>query len=311
MDKDIEISVVVPVYNEEENLVALTSQLVQTLEGMGKNFEVIFVDDGTDQSINILKELNRDDPRIKSLKLSRNFGHQICILAGIDYAQGQGVITMDADLQHPPELIPQMVNLMANGYDVVYTIRQRDEGSGLRKSLTSKLFYWIINKFTDIKLDEGTADFRLMNKKAVEAFRQIREIHRFNRGLISWMGFKHIGIPYIAPARIKGKAKYNFKKRINLAVDGILSFSSFPLRIACYLGFAISLLSAIYILWLMFIKLSGTQIIAGWTQLIITVIFFGGLQLFFIGVIGEYISRFFEEIKKRPLYFIDQRIGID
>lgn len=310
MTKDANISVVIPAYNEENNLQELSSQLIKILENTGKVFEIIFVDDGsTDRSFGVLRQLNHQDQRIKSLKLSRNFGQQLAILAGIDCAKGDAVLTMDADLQHPPELIPTMLRYLEEGYDVVYTIRQKNAGASIVKTLMSKLFYRIINKCTKIKLDEGSADFRLMNLKAVEAFRQIREIHRFNRGLISWMGFKHIGIPYNSPSRAGGKPKYNLKKNIRLALDGVLSFSSLPLRFACYLGLTVSFLSAAYGLWLIIIKLSGAKITPGWTQLIVTVIFFGGLQLFFIGLIGEYISRLFEESKRRPLYFIAERIG--
>lgn len=310
MAKDIDLSIVIPIYNEAENLKELSAQLVKVLEDTKKSFEIIFVDDGTDRSIDIIRDLNLRDHRIKSLKLSRNFGHQLSILAGVDHAEGKAVITMDADLQHPPELIPQMLKFMKEGYDVVYTVRQKNKGAGVGINLMSKLFYWIFNKFTNVKLDKGSADFRLMNQKATEAFRQMRELHRFNRGLISWMGFKHIGIPYISPPRAKGKTKYNLRKKIRFALDGMLSFSSFPLRFACYLGLTISFLSAIYALWLIIIKILGAKIMLGWTQLIITIIFFGGLQLFFIGIIGEYISRIFEETKKRPLYIIDETIGI-
>jgi dolichol-phosphate mannosyltransferase len=309
-DKDIALSVVIPAFNERENLKELTKKIINALSENMNNFEIIIVDDGsTDGTYEMLKQLNRQDGRIKSIKLSRNFGQQVAILAGVDHAKGQAVLTMDADLQHPPELIPEMLRYLSSGYDIVYTVRRKSKGIGVRKGLFSKLFYWVFNKFTKIKLDEGSADFRLMSRRAVEAFRQIREIHRFNRGLISWMGFKHIGINYIAPARAKGKVKYNFKKNMRLALDGILSFSTFPLRFACYLGLTISFLSAIYALWLIIIKLSGAKIAPGWTQLIVTVIFFGGLQLFFIGIIGEYISRIFEETKKRPLYFIDEYAG--
>lgn len=310
MTKDIDLSVVIPIYNEAENLNELIAQLKEVLEREKKDFEIIFVDDGTDGSIDIIRDLNLKDSRIKLLKLSRNFGHQLSILAGIDHAKGKSVITMDADLQHPPELIPQMLDLMEKGYDVVYTLRQKNMEPGAGKSLLSKSFYWIFNKFTNVKLDVGSADYRLMNEKAVEAFRQMRELHRFNRGLISWMGFKHIGIPYVSPPRAKGKTKYNLRKKLRFALDGILSFSSFPLRFACYFGLGISFLSAIYALWLIIIRISGETIILGWTQLIVTVIFFGGLQLFFIGIMGEYISRIFEEIKKRPLYIIDETIGV-
>lgn len=311
MNKELEISVVIPIYNEAVNILEICSRLVKTLESTRKSFEIIFVDDGTDRSIDMIRDLNSKEQRIKALKLSRNFGHQLSLLAGIDHAKGEVVITMDADLQHPPELIPEMLRYNEHGFDVVYTVRKRNEGESIAKRIVTKIFYWIINKFTKIKLDEGSADFRLMNKKATEAFKQIRETHRFTRGLVAWMGFRHIGIPYTAPSRSKGKTKYNLKKSFRLAFDGILSFSSFPLRIACYLGLLISFTSAIYAIYLVIIKLRGMSIPAGWTQLMVVIIFFGGLQLFFIGIVGEYISRLFEEAKKRPLYIIDERIGIN
>ncbi|MFH1968585.1 MAG: glycosyltransferase family 2 protein [bacterium] len=312
MNENTEVSIIIPAYNEEKNLKELTAKLISSLNYLGRNFEVIFVDDGsTDKSFDIIKELNQKDKRIKSIKLSRNFGQQIAILAGIDSAKGNIIITMDADLQHPPELIPKMLELQEDGYDVVYTIRRKTGGAGFGKRIFSKAFYWLFNKSTKLKLDRGSADFRLMNRKTADAFRQMREVHRFNRGLFSWMGFKHTGIHYNAPSRVKGKAKYYFKNNVRMALDGILSFSSFPLRFACYLGLIISLLSAIYAFWLVIIKLTGAKITPGWTQLIVTVIFFGGIQLFFIGIIGEYVSRVFEETKKRPLYLVDESVGIE
>lgn len=312
MNDDLKISVVVPAFNEERNLKELASRLIATLDKIDKKFEIILVDDGSsDRSFDIMKDLNKQDRRIKSIKLSRNFGQQLAILAGIDIAKGDAVLTMDADLQHPPELIEKMLCYLTKGYDVVYTIRQKTKGEGLGKKAFSKLFYWLFNMLTNIKLDTGTADFRLLNRKAADAFRKIREVHRFNRGLISWMGFRHTSIAYEAPSRNKGNAKYYFKNNLRMALDGILSFSSSPLRFACYFGLTISFLSAIYAIWLIVIKLTGAMITPGWTQLIVTVIFFGGIQLFFIGLIGEYISRLFEETKKRPLYFINEMVGIE
>lgn len=312
MNNNIDLSIVIPSYNEEENLKGLTDKLTALLEDINSDYEIILVDDGSiDKSFILMRELNKKNKRIKAIRLSRNFGQQIAILAGIDIAKGKYIVTMDADLQHPPELLPKMLEYINNGYDVVYTIRQNSKGIGIGKNIFSKLFYRSFNKLTKVKLDEGSADFKMLNRKAAEAFKQIREVHRFNRGLISWMGFRHIGIPYNAPARLKGTPKYSFKRNVRMAFDGILSFSSFPLRFACISGLTISFLSAIYAIWLIIIKLTGKPITPGWTQLIVTIIFFGGVQLFFIGLIGEYISRIFEEAKKRPLYFIDEQAGIE
>lgn len=304
MNKEKEISIVIPLLNEEGNISTLFESIITVLEKLNKSFEIIFVDDGsTDNSFSLISALCEKDNRVLGVSLSRNFGHQIAITAGIEHCVGQAVITMDADLQHPPEIIPVLYTKYVEGYDVVNTIRHETTDSSIFKNVTSKGFYSLINKLSDTHIEPASADFRLMSRKAVNAFLQIREKDRFTRGLVSWMGFKQTSINYSAPERFSGKSKYSVKKMFRFATDGITSFSSKPLRISFYAGLIVSFVGLVYSSYAI-IEFFRGKTIPGWTSILVTVLIIGGIQLISIGIIGEYLARVFNEAKNRPLYFV-------
>lgn len=306
----VDLSIILPVHNEEENLISLYERLTAILQKLNLSYEIIFVDDGsTDSSAKIITDLNQKDSKVKLLCFSRNFGHMVALSAGLDYAQGKAVITMDADLQHPPELIPKLVEKWKEGNEIVNTLRKETKGVGILKIYSAGVFYWLINKITKINLPANAADFRLLDRKVVEALKQIHERSRFLRGIISWIGYKQEFIEYEAAPRLKGKTKYSLGKMIAFALDGITSFSSFPLRLSTYFGLLVALLSFIYILYAIYIRIFTNQAIPGWTSVLVTVLFIGGVQLIFLGIIGEYLSRVYEETKQRPLYLVSKKVG--
>lgn len=303
-------SVIVPVFNEEKNIRLMYEKLVEFMPE--ESFEIIFVDDGSrDGTLGEIERLAAEDRRVKGVSLSRNFGHQIALTAGYDLAAGRAVICLDGDLQQPPELVPQMIAKWKEGYDIVLTIREDSVDTPLFKRLTSKLYYRIINTLSGIEIPPGAADFRLMDRKVVDAFNSFRERNRFIRGIISWMGYRCAYLHYRAGERKHGKTRYSLRKMFGLAADGILSFSSYPLKLASLFGYTISVFAFIYIIYALFAKFRFNTAISGWTSLIITVLFLGGIQLICIGIIGEYISRIYEETKNRPLYIIDKKINIE
>lgn len=305
-----EISIVVPVYNEEGNLQALYDRLGAVLKPLNLSYEIIMVDDGSaDRSPAIIAELHKKDPRVKLIGFSKNFGHMIALSAGLDHASGNAVITMDADLQHPPQLIPELIKKWRSGAEVVNTLRKDTKGAGIFKNISARFFYWLINRIAKIDLPANAADYRLLDRKVVEALKSVRERSRFLRGLIRWVGFRQESVEYEADPRFSGKTKYSFGRMISFALDGITSFSSFPLRLATYLGLAIALFSFLYILYAIYIRLFTSQAIAGWTSVLVAVLFIGGIQLIFLGVIGEYLSRVYEETKQRPLYIVSHKLG--
>ena len=305
-----DLSIVVPVNNEEGNVKKLYSRLIAVLKPLNLSFEIIFVDDGScDNSLNLLLELNQQDSKVKVISLSRNFGHMLALSAGLDSAAGRAVITMDGDLQHPPELIPQLVAKWQAGAEVVNTVRKETKGAGVAKNITAKLFYWLMNKIGKINLQESAADYRLLDEKVVATLKSIKERSRFLRGLISWVGFRQEFIPYQAEERLYGKTKYSFWRMFSFAVDGITSFSAFPLRLSAYLGLIIAFFSFIYILYAIYVRFFTEQALAGWASVLIAVLFIGGVQLIFLGIIGEYLSRVYDETKERPLYIVSQKIG--
>lgn len=310
MPERADLSIVVPVCNEEGNLPTLYDRLIRVLSSLNLSFEIILVDDGSrDGSLTAMTRLNQKDPRVKVLSFSKNFGHMLALTAGLDHADGGAVITLDADLQHPPELIPELVKRWQGGAEVVSTLRRETKGASRLKNLTAGGFYWLINRIGRINLLANAADYRLLDRKVVETLRGIRERSRFLRGLVSWVGFKQEFIPYQADPRLSGQTKYSFGKMCSFAIDGITSFSAFPLRLSGYLGLLIALFSFLYILYAVYIRLFTRQAIAGWTSVLVAVLFIGGVQLIFLGVIGEYLSRVFEETKQRPLYIIRKKIG--
>lgn len=299
-----EISIVVPLFNESQNIELLYNELITNLNPLKKSFEIIFVDDGSrDASFELVKKICLHDPAVRGFSLSRNFGHQAALVAGLEKAKGAMVIMMDADLQHPPKLIPELINLYQQGYDIVNTKRKDTIGSSWCKKFTSRWFYRILNFLTDFPIEAGSADFRLMSKDALQAFLQLNERNRFTRGLVSWMGFRQTYIDYIAPKRKAGISKYTLKKMLNLGMNGITAFSSKPLRMAFYLGVIIFITGIIYSLYALIEYFSG-KTIQGWTSILLSVLIIGGFQLLSLGIIGEYIAKIFNEVKYRPLYFI-------
>ena len=305
------ISVVVPVYNEQEVIEALHSRLLQVLAPDIPTFEVVFVNDGSkDQSPHMLDQISKSDPRFKAIHFSRNFGHQAAVTAGLHAASGQTVVVIDADLQDPPELIHQMMDRWDEGYDVVYAQKKRREGIGPLKRSAYYIFYRILGSLSDIEVPPDTGDFCLMDRQIVDLLNAMPERNRYVRGLRAWLGFRQTAIMFERPARFAGETKYPFKRMVGLAMDGILSLSKAPLRLAMYLGFFASAVS--FVLLIVFIgeRLFGSgQLTKGWASTIVVILFLGGIQLICLGVIGEFIGRIYDEVKQRPLYVVGRSTG--
>ncbi len=303
-----EISIVIPLFNEEGNLQKLYEELKIVLLKLSKSCEIIFVDDGsTDSSFQIVKEMASRDPQVRGISLSRNFGHQIALMAGLELSEGELVITMDCDLQHPPAIINDLLEEYSKGFDIVNTIRRDTVGAGFIKNITSAMFYRLMRRLSDVKIVPGAADFRLMNRMVVDAFIRLPESDRFTRGLISWMGFRQTAIFYNAPARFSGTSKYTFRKMMRFALDAITSFSPKPLRISFYLGVLAIITGLIYSVYAIYQHFTKATI-PGWTSLLLVVLVLGGAQLLSIGIIGEYIARIFVQAKSRPLYFVREKV---
>lgn len=305
------LSIVVPVYNEEDNIKVFYDAVVTEMNALAYEYEVIFVDDGSsDSSSLLLRDLARKDCRVKVLLLARNFGHQLALTCGLDYATGEAVITMDGDMQHPPALIPQLVQLWEQGYDVVRTIRDSTEDASWAKAITSKYYYKLMNKMAEVPIVEGGSDFRLMNRKSLETLKRFREHGRFLRGIVGDLGYRQAELHFVAPPRFAGKSKFSIRKMIRFALDGIAAFSRAPLRMALYVGILCGLLSLLMILHILYVYFSG-EAVNGWTTLGMAIFFLGGIQLIGIGIIGEYVGRVFEEVKHRPLYWVRSTINCD
>ena len=298
------ISIVVPVYNEEENIAHFVQSVTAVMEQLPYTYEMLFIDDGSrDRSREILLELGTRDPRVQSIFLARNSGHQLALTCGIDHADGDAVITMDGDLQHPPELLPVLLAKWEEGYDIVQTVRLTTEGASLFKRLTSKYYYRLLNALSDVEIQEGGSDFRLMDRKAVLALRRYREHARFIRGIVGAMGFRKTTVEFVAHERFAGKSKFSLHKMISFALDGILAYSVQPLRAAFYMGVLSALLAMLLFLHVLFETLSG-ETVPGWSTIVVCSLFFGGMQMMMLGVCGEYIARILQEVKNRPLYLI-------
>jgi len=305
-----EISVVVPVLNEQSNVRPLWQRLAGALTSMGKRFEVIFVDDGSqDQTFTVVKALHAEDQRVRGLSFSRNFGHQIALLAGLREARGDVVVTLDGDLQHPPEVIPQLYARYEEGYEIVNTRRMDEPGASTFKKITSRGFYRLINQLSDVRIEPASADFRLMSRAAVRAFLEMPERDRFTRGLVSWMGFRQAIVEYQAEPRAAGETKYSLQKMMHFALNGITSFSSKPLRISFYMGCLISLTGLLYAVYAVAEFFVGNTF-PGWTSILVSLLIIGGVILINLGIVGEYIARIFNEVKGRPLYFIREETGL-
>lgn len=303
------ISLIIPAFDEENNLEKLYKELVPVVESLNKDFEIIFIDDGSrDNSFEIIKRLHDKDPRVTGLSLSRNFGHQVALIAGMEHASGEVVVMMDADFQHPPVVIKSLYQKYQDGFDIVNTKRIETQGALFFKRISSWYYYRLINTLSDFRIEASSSDFRLMNRKAVEAFLQFQEKTRFNRGLISWMGFKQDVVEYKAPSRIHGRSKYTLRKMLSLGLDGITSFSSKPLRLSFYTGFLIFLAGIAYAIYVIISHFRGLNI-PGWTSTILIILLVGGFQLLSLGIIGEYIARIYNESKSRPIYFLKDRVG--
>ncbi len=312
MDIKKSISIIVPAYNEADNFLDLFSRIVKTMKVIAVSYEIIIVDDGsTDNTIEILKEEIKKNVNIKLLSFSRNFGHQAALNAGIDYSSGDAVVIMDADMQQPPEMIKDMYQEYLNGYEIVLCSRTSNKQNGIFREKIGRLFYFTMNKISGLDLKPNVADFGLFHSKVICALRQMPEHDRFLRGLVQWVGFKKKFIPYTAESRYHGKSKYNFKKLLGLGMSGITSFSAWPLRISWWFGviiFCISVMSSMYVV--LDYYFGASSIPAGWSSLVIAIALFGGLQLMMIGVVGEYLAKIFNEVKARPLYIIDNKIGL-
>lgn len=305
----VELSVVVPVFNEEENLPELYRRLTAVLGTAASSWEILFVDDGSrDRSWEIIRALAENDPHVRGLRFSRNFGHQMAFAAGLDHARGQAVVIMDADLQDPPELIPQLLAKHREGYEVVYAVRTARHGETFFKRLTAKLFYRLLARITSVQIPLDTGDFRLMGRRAVEAFRRLPERHRFTRGLVAWLGFPQTGVPYERAPRHAGTTKYPLRKMLRLALDAITSFSHVPLQLATWLGFIVSGFAFFYILVVIALKFAGISW-PGYTSIMAAILFLGGVQLVMVGLLGEYVGRIYDEVKHRPLYLVAEEAG--
>jgi len=304
------VSVVVPLLNEADGLWKLAEELRQVCDAEPESFELIFVDDGsTDDSCRVLAALHQADERVKFLSLSRNFGHQAALSAGLEYARGDAVIMMDADLQHPPAVIPELLRHWRLGYDVVNTIRRQTASVSTWKRLTASGFYRVFNWLSQVTIPPGSADFRLMARPALNALIQLPERHRFLRGLVPWLGFRQTSVPYDAPARFAGKSKYTFSKSLRLALAGITAFSLYPLRNLITFGCGVVLVSLLAAGAAVGAVAWGMASLPSWTPLFLCTTFLGGCQLAALGVLGEYLGRVLEQVKGRPLYIVQQAVG--
>lgn len=304
------VSVVIPICNEAEVLDAFYDRLHRVLTSIdGFGYEMIFVDDGSqDDSFQVAAKLAEKNEHVRVIKLSRNFGHQVAITAGIDNAVGDAVVVIDADLQDPPEVIGEFVEKWLEGYDVVYGVRSKRDGESRMKLLTADVFYRLLRAITKIEIPVDVGDFRLMSRRTVDHFKRFRERDRFVRGLVSWIGFKQTGVHYKRARRLDGETKYPYRKMIKFALDGITSFSNVPLKVASWLGYASSLVAFLYTCSVFVQKLLGYTV-QGWATIMVAVLFLGGVQLICLGIIGEYIGRVFTEIKQRPIYIIEEELG--
>lgn len=301
------LSIVVPLHNEEGNLPQLHQRLVPVVSSITADYEILYVNDGSkDATLSLIKALAVQDNRIHFISFSRNFGHQMAIMSGIEHASGNAVIIMDGDLQDPPELIPELWKKYREGFKVVYAQRRSREGETVFKKWTAKTFYRLLKRTTHIKIPLDTGDFRLIDRKVVDYLKQMPERHKFLRGQIAWIGFRQTAVFYDRESRLHGKTNFSFSKMFQFALDGITAFSNYPLRMATVMGFAVSLVSFLVILYALYSKFVLDRAITGWTSLIISVLFIGGVQLIAIGIIGEYISRINSDVRQRPLYVIEE-----
>jgi len=301
----VTFSVVAPIYNEYDNLPVLYDRVREVMAATGETWELVLVDDGsTDASTERIRSLAEKDKHVRPVIFARNFGHQIAVTAGLDYARGRAVIIIDADLQDPPEVIPDLVAKWHQGYEVVYAVRAEREGESWFKRLTADIFYRLIYRITDVKIPLDVGDFRLLDRKVVDVIGRMRERHRFLRGMATWVGFRQTGVHYKRAARFAGETKYPFRKMLKLALNAVTSFSYFPLQVATFFGFVSAGLAILAIPVVIYERLTGSQAFFGQATTLIAVLFLGGVQLISLGVLGEYIGRIYDETKGRPLYVV-------
>jgi len=301
----ITYSIIAPIFNERDNIPELHRRVSEVMNSTGESWELVLIDDGsTDGSTDMILELGNRDKYVRPVIFARNFGHQIAITAGWDYARGDAVVIIDADLQDPPELILEMAKKWKEGYEVVYAVRAEREGESWFKLWTASLFYRIIYRITDVKIPLDTGDFRLMDRKVVNVLKSMRERHRFPRGMSAWVGFKQVGVEYKRAARVAGETKYPFRKMFRLAINAVTGFSYFPLQVATYIGFFSAGIAAVAIPIVIYLRLTGSQAFFGQATTLIAVLFLGGVQLISLGILGEYIGRLYDEAKGRPLYIV-------
>jgi glycosyltransferase involved in cell wall biosynthesis len=308
------ISIVAPVYNEEAVLPELYRRVVQVMDQLDESWELVLVDDGSrDRSADLIANLHERDPRVKGISFSRNFGFQEAVTAGLDHASGDAVILTDADLQDPPEVMPEMIAKWREGNDVVYGVRSEREGESWHKKFTAMAFYRIIHRITSVNIPLDTGDFRLMDRRVVDSLGRMRERNRFLRGMVPWVGYKQTGVYFKRAARYAGEAKYSsYRRMIRFATNAITGFSYVPLQLATYLGFVIALISGLAILAVILLRLFGPDTpLLGQATTLVAVLFLGGVQLISLGIIGEYLGRIYDEVKGRPLYLVDKKWGYD
>jgi len=301
------LSIVVPVYNEEACVDEMAKRLQSTLENLDLDYEVIFVNDGSrDGTEGAVARLAEHDGRVRYISFSRNFGHQIALAAGIDHARGDAVVTLDGDLQHPPELIPRLLEHWRAGKDVVYTVRESNEGHGT-KEIFSAAYYWLLRKLTGVDVPTGGADFRLIDRKVADALRACQEQYVFVRGLVPWLGFKRQAVPYDAHERFGGETKYVASRMLSFGLDGVFSFSTVPLRVITVVGAVTVCLGVVYGVYSVALRLFTERAVTGWASLVVVVLVFSGTQLLSLGILSEYVGRIYEEVKHRPRYVIAQK----
>jgi glycosyltransferase involved in cell wall biosynthesis len=300
-------SIIAPIFNETGNLPELYRRVSETMNQVGEPWELVMVDDGsTDGSTELIRELARQDAHVRPVIFARNFGHQIAVTAGLDYSRGKAVVIIDSDLQDPPEVIPGLIARWREGYEVVYAVRSEREGESWFKLATASIFYRLIYRITDVDIPMDTGDFRLLDRKVVNVINQMRERHRFLRGMSVWVGFRQVGVSYKRAARFSGETKYPLKKMVKFASDAITGFSYFPLQVATYLGFFSAGLAILAIPVVVVTRLAGYKAFLGQATTLIAVLFLGGVQLVSLGILGEYIGRLYDEAKGRPLYIVQQ-----
>ncbi len=298
-------TIIAPVFNERESLPVLYQRVKEVMDTTGDPWELVLVDDGSqDGSTEIIREMARQDERVRPVIFARNFGHQIAVTAGLDYSRGQAVVIIDADLQDPPEVILELIQKWREGNEVVFAIRAEREGETWFKTFTASLFYRLIFRITDVKIPMDTGDFRLLDRKVVNVMNSMREKYRFLRGMSAWVGFKQVGVPYCRAARFAGTTKYPFKKMLRLAITAVTGFSYFPLQVATFIGFIAALIAIIAIPVVIIGRAVTNEAFLGQATTLIAVLFLGGVQLISLGILGEYIGRIYDEVKGRPLYIV-------